>query len=64
MEAYAAAVAAAQKKYSYHDNLCLKIAEWKKLYCFHCRVERCNTKWCVDVASAILKKNSSERNRH
>eukprot|EP00957_Ditylum_brightwellii_P040361 3054195-Ditylum_brightwellii.AAC.1 len=32
------------------------IKKMKKLYHSHCKVERCNTKWCVDAASAILKK--------
>eukprot|EP00957_Ditylum_brightwellii_P054782 4151470-Ditylum_brightwellii.AAC.1 len=34
----------------------------KKSYHSHCKVERCNMKWCVDAASATLKKSSSERN--
>eukprot|EP00957_Ditylum_brightwellii_P044730 3391929-Ditylum_brightwellii.AAC.1 len=38
------------------------IEKMKKLYHFHHGVERCDTKWCVDAASAILKKSSSERN--
>eukprot|EP00957_Ditylum_brightwellii_P164918 12556594-Ditylum_brightwellii.AAC.1 len=32
------------------------IENMKNLYCYHCGVERCDTKWCVDAASAILKK--------
>eukprot|EP00957_Ditylum_brightwellii_P069055 5241678-Ditylum_brightwellii.AAC.1 len=38
------------------------IKKMKKSCCSHCRVERCDMKWCVDAASVILKKSSSERN--
>eukprot|EP00957_Ditylum_brightwellii_P012042 909712-Ditylum_brightwellii.AAC.1 len=38
------------------------IEKMKKSYLSLCGVERCDTKWCVDAASAILKKSRSKRN--
>eukprot|EP00957_Ditylum_brightwellii_P063438 4815666-Ditylum_brightwellii.AAC.1 len=55
----------ASAKYSKVTTLqMINIEKMKKLYCSHCRVERCDIKWYVDAASAILKKSSSERNWH